>query len=63
MLMPTSMYWNVIHGTKPGDAHEDAEGVQLMETLGENFYYMLNLRESDIEGPKAKRKVYTNFIR
>jgi len=63
MLMPTSMYWNVIHGTKPGDAHEDAEGVQLMETLGENFYYMLNIRKSDIDGPKAKRKVYTNFIR
>jgi len=26
MLMPTSNYWNVIHGTAPGDA----EGKQIM---------------------------------
>lgn len=63
MLMPTSNYWNVIHGTKPGDAYEDGEGVQIMETLGENFLHMLKLRETDIEGPAPKRKVYTNFIR
>jgi multimeric flavodoxin WrbA len=63
MMMPTSNYWNVIHGTQPGDAKEDAEGSQIMDVLGENFMYMLNLRETDVKVPEKRRKAYTNFIR
>ncbi|MDC7233650.1 MAG: flavodoxin family protein [Spirochaetales bacterium] len=66
MMMPTSNYWNVIHGTKPGEALEDKEGVQIMEVLGKNMAVLLKQREetraiSDAN-PKEK-KVWTNFIR
>jgi len=63
MMMPTSNYWHVIHGTKPGDALEDAEGVQIMRVLGENFLYMLEMNKNDLEAPNKQRKVFTNFIR
>lgn len=63
MMMPTSNYWHVIHGTKPGDALEDAEGVQIMRVLGENFLYMLQMNTNDLEAPDKQRKVFTNFIR
>ncbi|MBI9011051.1 MAG: flavodoxin family protein [Clostridiales bacterium] len=63
MMMPTSNYWHVIHGTKPGDALEDAEGVQIMRVLGENFLYMLQMNTSDLKAPDKQRKVFTNFIR
>ena len=63
MMMPTSNYWHVIHGTKPGDALEDAEGVQIMRVLGENFLYMLQMNKNDLEPPNKQRKVFTNFIR
>jgi multimeric flavodoxin WrbA len=65
MILPTSSYWNVIHGTKPGDAKEDLEGVQIMQTLGDNMLWCLKLRESgdENERPVSQKKVYTNFIR
>ncbi len=37
MVIPTSNYWNVIHGSKAGEALEDEEGVQIMRKLGENM--------------------------
>jgi len=63
MLMPTSNYWHVIHGTKPGDIMEDHEGVQIMEVLGDNFLRMLKLRDNSTEVIEARKKVYTNFVR
>lgn len=65
MTKPTGNYWNVIHGTKPGDVLEDAEGVQTMEILGRNMAYLLKQRrvESDHQMADPVRKVYTNFIR
>ncbi|MCD8375420.1 MAG: hypothetical protein LUD69_03420 [Oscillospiraceae bacterium] len=30
MVLPTSNYWPVIHGLKPGQVEEDAEGVQIL---------------------------------
>jgi multimeric flavodoxin WrbA len=64
MLVPTSNYWNVIHGLKPGDAAQDAEGIQIMTMLGKNMAWMLKMREQTKEiEPKAEGKVFTNFIR
>ncbi|MCT8977151.1 flavodoxin family protein [Clostridium sp. CX1] len=66
MLMPTSNYWNVIHGGAPGEVLQDAEGVQIMRTLGKNMAWLLKLRESGkdkVEAPVGERKVFTNFIR
>ena len=66
MLMPSSNYWNVIHGTKPGDALEDEEGKQIMRVLGKNMAYLLKLVENGkgtVEEPEKEKKVFTNFIR
>jgi multimeric flavodoxin WrbA len=66
MILATSSYWNVIHGTSPGEVENDAEGVQIMHTLGKNMAWLLKMKEATnltIEEPKKDRKVMTNFIR
>jgi len=66
MMIPASNYWNVIHGTKPGEVVHDEEGVQIMQVLGRNMAYLLQLMEKGKEfvvAPEMPRKVYTNFIR
>ncbi|GFR36663.1 flavodoxin family protein [Thermobrachium celere] len=66
MLMPSSNYWNVIHGAKPGEVLQDEEGVQIMRILGKNMAYLLKLVEYGKEKVKAsekEKKIYTNFIR
>lgn len=45
MVMPTSNYWNVIHGTTPGDVEQYEEGKQIMRVLGKNFSRALKLVE------------------
>ena len=66
MLMPTSNYWNVIHGTSPGEAKQDAEGVQIMQVLGKNMAWLMKLVENgkgSIVPPAPEEKSYMNFIR
>ncbi|WZL72477.1 flavodoxin family protein [Clostridiaceae bacterium 35-E11] len=66
MLMPTSNYWNVIHGTVPGDAVEDEEGKQIMSVLGKNMAWLMKLVENGketVKAPERENKVFTNFIR
>ncbi|GHT53998.1 FMN reductase [Bacteroidia bacterium] len=64
MLVPSSNYWNVIHGLEPGDAAQDAEGVQIMQMLGKNMAWMLKMREASKNMEPAKsEKIFTNFIR
>jgi multimeric flavodoxin WrbA len=66
MFMPTSNYWNVIHGGKPGEVLEDPEGVQIMQVLGRNMAYLMQLKEQGmktVEAPEAVRKRFTNFVR
>ena len=66
MLMPTSNYWNVIHGTSPGEAKQDAEGVQIMQVLGKNMAWLMKLVENGkgrIVPPAPEEKSYMNFIR
>ncbi|NOW04984.1 flavodoxin family protein [Clostridium beijerinckii] len=66
MLMPTSNYWNVVHGTAPGEAVQDEEGMQIMRVLGKNMAWLLKLADSgkaNVEESKAEEKVFTNFIR
>jgi multimeric flavodoxin WrbA len=64
MIIPSSNYWNVIHGTAPGEAANDEEGIQIMKMLGKNMAWILKMIEQakDIE-PEQANKVYTNFIR
>ncbi|ABR47690.1 NADPH-dependent FMN reductase [Alkaliphilus metalliredigens QYMF] len=66
MLIPTSNYWNVIHGAKPGEVMQDEEGVQIMRILGKNMAWLMKLVENgkgSIKEPERERKSLTNFIR
>lgn len=66
MLMPTSNYWNVIHGTAPGEALQDGEGVQIMRVLGKNMAWAMKLVENgkgNIKVPETEEKIFMNFIR
>ena len=66
MLMPSSNYWNVIHGTAPGDATQDLEGAQIMRILGKNMAWLMKLVENGkgkITPPAPEDKAYMHFIR
>jgi multimeric flavodoxin WrbA len=41
MVVPGSSYWNFAFGRQPGEAMNDAEGVQTMKTLGRNMAWLL----------------------
>ena len=66
MVMPTSNYWNVIHGTRQGEALQDEEGIQIMRVLGKNMAWIMKLVEHGkgyINEPEREAKSFTNFIR
>lgn len=66
MIMPCSNYWNVAHGTNPGEVEQDAEGKQIMQVLGQNMAWVLKLIEHGkdaVPAPEQPQKVMTNFIR
>ena len=66
MLLPTSNYWNVTHGTKPGDTVQDGEGMQIMDVLGSNMAWLLKQKEygkDAVPAPAPVKKTFTNFIR
>lgn len=65
MLLPTSNYWNVIHGTRPGEATQDKEGVQIMRVLGRNMAWLMKLVENGegrVKPPERESKIFMNFI-
>ncbi|MBR0575158.1 flavodoxin family protein [Proteiniclasticum sp. BAD-10] len=66
MIMPSSNYWNVIHGTRPGDIHSDEEGLQILRVLGKNMTWLLQVLEEGKKkypAPEREKKAVTNFIR
>jgi multimeric flavodoxin WrbA len=66
MMLISSNYWNVIHGTMPGEVHKDEEGVQIMRVLGKNMAYLLELVENGkgkVTPPEKEKKIYTHFVR
>ena len=66
MIMPNSNYWNVAHGTNPGEMEQDAEGKQIMEVLGRNMAWLMKVMEAgkkQVPAPERTAKVLTNFIR
>lgn len=65
MLIPTSNYWNVIHGMRPGEVTRDEEGVQIMRVLGKNMAWLMKLVENGrgtVAEPERETKQYMNFI-
>lgn len=66
MFMPSTNYWNIIHGTAPGEALQDEEGMQIMRVLGKNMAFLMKALESSKENIKAserEEKIFTSFIR
>lgn len=64
MPVVSSRYWNSVHGRLPGEAVQDAEGLQVMRTLGRNMAWLLqNIHQSGISCPEAEPPVMTSFIR
>ncbi len=41
MIIPGSVNWNIGLGMNPGDVKNDTEGIQTMETLGQNMAWLL----------------------
>ncbi len=67
MPVAGSTYWNLVHGRVPGEAAQDAEGLQTMRNLAKNMAWMLKCfeagKEKGIPLPEAERENQTNFIR
>lgn len=64
MPIVSSQYWNSVHGLFPGEAAQDAEGLQTMRTLGRNMAWLLKNLQSNAEPrPTPEAPLITNFIR
>ena len=66
MPVASSQYWNSIHGGGPGEALEDAEGLQTMRTLARNMAFIMKsiaLGKERYGLPKKEPRQVTNYIR
>ena len=66
MPIASSQYWNSIHGTLPGEAAQDAEGLQTMRTLARNMAFLMKsiaLGKEKYGLPEKEPRQATNFIR
>ena len=66
MPVASSQYWNSIHGGAPGEALEDAEGLQTMRTLAKNMSFLIKsiaLGKEAYGLPEKEDHLWTNFIR
>ena len=63
MPVVSSTYWNMVHGQKPEDVSEDAEGLQTMRNLAKNMAWMLKNLHQGSTSPQNESSARTNFIR
>lgn len=66
MPIASSQYWNSIHGREPGEAQQDAEGLQTMRTLARNMTFLMKsiaLGKKAYGLPEKEPSQSTNFIR
>lgn len=66
MPIASSQYWNSVHGRLPGEAEQDAEGLQTMRALARNMTFLMKsiaLGKAKYGLPEAEPKQSTNFIR
>ena len=66
MPVASSQYWNSVHGCAPGEAAEDAEGLQTMRTLAKNMTFLMKsiaLGRAKFGLPEKERPVQTSFVR
>ena len=61
----SSNYWNNVHGREPGEAGQDAEGLQMMRVLGRNMAFLMKsiaLGKEKYGLPEKEPRVFTHFI-
>lgn len=67
MPVASSRYWNNVHGTLPGEAQQDEEGLQTMRMLARNMVFLMRgiaLAKEQYGLPeKEPERKTTNFIR
>ena len=66
MPVASSQYWNSVHGLTPGEAAQDAEGLQTMRTLARNMSFLMKsiaLGKEAFGLPEQEKRVSTHFIR
>ena len=66
MPVASSQYWNSVHGLMPGDAEQDAEGLQTMRTLARNMAFLIKsiaLGRAKFGLPEKEVPTATHFIR
>lgn len=66
MPIASGQYWNGIHGQTPGQAEQDAEGLQQMRTLAKNMAFLMKsiaLGKEQFGLPESEPKTFTNFVR
>ena len=66
MPVASSHYWNSIHGARPGEAAEDAEGIITMRNLAKNMAFLMKsiaLGKETFGLPEYDKRQATNFIR
>lgn len=65
MPIASSQYWNNIHGGLPGQAAEDAEGMQTLRVLARNMSFLMKsiaLGKEKYGLPEKEEHLWTNFI-
>ena len=66
MPVASSYYWNSVHGARPGEAAQDAEGLLTMRSLARNMAFLMKsiaLGKEAYGLPQREPHVSTNFIR
>lgn len=66
MPVASSQYWNSVHGGAPGEAEQDAEGMQTLRVLARNMAFLMKsiaLGKEQFGLPEKERHQFTNFIR
>ncbi len=66
MPVASSQYWNSVHGAMPGEAEQDAEGMQTARTLARNMTFLMKsiaLGKEAYGLPEQEKHAWTNFIR
>ncbi len=66
MPVASSQYWNSVHGRGPGEAAQDAEGLQTVRVLARNMTFLMKsiaLGREKFGLPEQEEHIFTHFIR
>lgn len=66
MPIASSHYWNSVHGSAPGEAAQDAEGIATVRNLARNMAFLMKsiaLGKETFGLPELEPLVRTNYIR